>query len=403
MTKSIIQILLLFGMLFTFSCCSQPKEPNDNLNLTIAWNIYSENYGNERLALDSERGRVYVNERVDRTIAAIDIESGELIWRTDKIVTSHTNVVFDEKYVYSIGLNYPNKDIANIDFIQLDKETGKEIKRKTLSNSWYSLPRMNSLALYKDTLYWGAKDKHFVYAYPTTGEDDTPRRIWGSEDVTSDIMGDIVPYNNRLYFVSSVYSYTDEPKPSYLISMKPDGNGVKSLELEPDFWYTDTHTTQFYKDKLYLAGMYLICVNPETMEIEWKLKNSDKYEFLTCRDFTIDNDRIYAVIQDSSKDGLLCVNAKNGKVIWKEKIDTSFYGAILYTPIIYEGYIYQPAQDCIIVFNAENGKYVGRDESIRTGTLAVGITEQYKDLMIFSGIHKDKLSVYAIKMDMHTR
>ena len=69
----------------------------------------------------------------------------------------------------------------------------------------------------------------------------------------------------------------------------------------------------------------------------------------------------------------------------------------------YKGYIYQPMQGCVMVLNAKNGKYVGRDEKIRTGTLAVGITERYNDLMIFSGICEGIRNVYAIKMDMHTR
>ncbi|MCH5149201.1 MAG: hypothetical protein J1G30_00925 [Spirochaetales bacterium] len=401
MTKRIIRLLLLSVILFTFSCCNQTQEPDDNLHLTVAWNIYSENYGNERLALDSEKGQVYVNERGSRTIAAINIESGKLIWRTDEIITSHTNVVFDEKYIYSIGLNFPDKNTTNVDFIQLDKETGNEIKRKTLSNSWYSLPRMNSLSLYNGTLYWGGKDRHFMYAYSTT-EEDGVRKIWGSEDVTSDIMGDIVPYNGRLYFVSSVFPYTDEPKPSYLISMNPDGSDIKKLKISADFLYVPRNRMQFYKDKLYLNGMYLICVNPKTMKIEWELRNSDGF-FTAPEGFVINCNRIYAPDNGGDEDAFFCINAKNGKVVWKERINTSFYGSIFYSPVVYGGYVYQPAQDCMIVFNAENGKYAGRDERIRTGTLAVGITECYKNFMIFSGIHKDELTVYALKMDMHTR
>ena len=399
MIKNIIQFIFLSLIFFTFLCCNQSEEANDNLNLTVAWNINSENYGNERLALDFERGRIYVNERGSETIASINIESGKLIWRTNEILNSDTNVTFNNDYIYSIGIN-PN--MTNITMVQLDKETGSLISNNTLGKYREILPRMNSLCLYNDTLYWGRKDRHFVYAYSTSDEKEA-YPIWGSENVTSDIMGDIVPYNGRLYFVSSVYPYEDEPQPSRLVSMNPDGSDVKELEISADFLYGDNNCTQFYKGKLYLNGMYFICVNPESMEIEWELKDLDEKGLVAASGFVIDNDRIYAGVVGHGNDDFVCINAKNGKIIWREEVDTSFYGSIFYSPQVYNGYLYQPMQGCVMVLNAKNGKYVGRDEKIRTGTLAVGITERYNDLMIFSGICEGIRNVYAIKMDMHTR
>ena len=396
------KILKLFRIVFLFSfifSCEQNNEEFINLDLSIAWNVDSENYGNQRLAIDEEKERVYVNETWNGTMSAIDIKSGKLLWRSDEIVFSDTNTVFDEKYVYNVGWKLPGeKDVI---FVQLDKETGGIVKTKKLGESREILARMNSLSFYNNILYWGGGD-HFVHAYNTQDDADS-YKVWGSEDVTADIMGDIVPYNGRLYFVAEVYPYIDEPKPSRLISMLPDGSDVKELEIPADFMGVSANCTQFYKGKLYLNGLYFICVDPETMQVEWKLEDPEKKGLAGYHGFAIDNDRIYAGVGGGSEDAFVCIDANNGKVIWREKIDTDFYGSILYPPQVYEGYIYQPLQSCLLVLNAKNGKYVGRDERIRTGSLAVGVTERYKDLMIFSGRSDGELSVIAVKMDMHTR
>ena len=395
--SNLFLIVLLFSLMFS---CEQNNEDFINLDLTIAWEVYSENYGNQRLAIDYEKERVYVNETWNGTMSAIDIKSGKLLWRSDEIIFSGTNAVFDEKYVYNIGWGVSDK--KEVIFVQLDKETGELIKTKKLGDSREILARMDNLLLYNETLYWGAKDSHFVHAYNTQDDADS-YKVWGSEDVTADIMGDIVPYNGRLYFVAEVYPYIDDPKPSRLISMLPDGSDVKELEIPADFMGVSANCTQFYKGKLYLNGLYFICVDPETMQVEWKLEDPEKKGLAGYHGFAIDNDRIYAGVGGGSEDAFVCIDANSGKVIWREKIDTDFYGSIFYPPQVYEGYIYQPLQSCLLVLNAKNGKYVGRDERIRTGSLAVGVTERYKDLMIFSGRSDGELSVIAVKMDMHTR
>ena len=93
--SNLFLIVLLFSLMFS---CEQNNEDFINLDLTIAWEVYSENYGNQRLAIDYEKERVYVNETWNGTMSAIDIKSGKLLWRSDEIVFSGTNAVFDEKY-----------------------------------------------------------------------------------------------------------------------------------------------------------------------------------------------------------------------------------------------------------------------------------------------------------------
>ena len=392
--SNLFLIVLLFSLMFS---CEQNNEDFINLDLTIAWEVYSENYGNQRLAIDYEKERVYVNETWNGTMSAIDIKSGKLLWRSDEIVFSGTNAVFDEKYVYNVGWKLPGE--KEVIFVQLDKETGDIVKTKKLGESREILARMNSLSFYNDTLYWGAKDSHFVYAYNTQDDADS-YKVWGSEDVTADIMGDIVPYNGRLYFVAEVYPYIDDPKPSRLISMLPDGSDVKELEIPVDFMGVDTNAIQIYEGKLYLNGTYFICLDPETFKIEWELKRDEG--FYSSYGFTIHEGKIYTATNINSCDSVFCIDSRKGKIIWQEKLDSS-YGTIGYQPQVYKGYVYQPTQSSLIVLNAKTGKYVGRDEKIETGGLSLGATECYNDLMIFSGRSNGELSVIAVKMDMHTR
>ena len=389
--SNLFLIVLLFSFMFS---CEQNNEEFINLDLSIAWNVDSENYGNQRLAMDYEKERVYVTETWNGTMSAIDMKSGKLLWRSNEIVFSDTNAVFDEKYVYNVGWKLPGE--KEVIFVQLDKDTGDVVKTKKLGEDREILARMNSLSFYNDTLYWGGGD-HFVHAYNTQDDADS-YKVWGCEDVTADIMGDIVPYNGRLYFVAEVYPYIDDPKPSRLISMLPDGTDVKELEIPVDFVGVDTNAIQIYEGKLYLNGTYFICLDPETFKIEWELKRDEG--FYSSYGFTIHEGKIYTATNINSCDSVFCIDARKGKIIWQEKLDSS-YGTIGYQPQVYRGYVYLPTQSSLIVLNAKTGKYVGRDERLETGALSLGKTISYNDLLIVSAPLINKM--YAVKMDMHTR
>ena len=391
MNKNIFLFFLsvfLFSILFS---CTSNEDEFKNLDLTIVW---ERNVSSGEETLDTENKILFFYNMGDGgdTPGALNLENGSTIWMSSENGYNVVQPFFDDSSVYTMSIVDGNRIITTI-----NKENGKIKNQHKISGA---SPRKGHWTLYNDILYWGGRDRHFVHAYNTQDDADS-YKVWGSEDVTADIMGDIVPYNGRLYFVAEVYPYIDEPKPSRLISMLPDGTDVKELEIPADFMGVSANCTQFYKGKLYLNGLYFICVDPETMQVEWKLEDPEKKGLAGYHGFAIADDRIYAGVGGGSEDAFVCIDTKTGKVIWREKIDTNFYGSILYPPQVYEGYIYQPLQSCLLVLNAKNGKYIGRDERIRTGTLAVGLTKVYKDLLIVPAPIKDKM--YAVKMDMHTR
>lgn len=391
MNKNIFLFFLsvfLFSILFS---CTSNEDEFKNLDLTIVW---ERNVSSGEETLDTENKILFFYNMGDGgdTPGALNLENGSTIWMSSENGYNVVQPFFDDSSVYTMSIVDGNRIITTI-----NKENGKIKNQHKISGA---SPRKGHWTLYNDILYWGGRDRHFVHAYNTQDDADS-YKVWGSEDVTADIMGDIVPYNGRLYFVAEVYPYIDEPKPSRLISMLPDGSDVKELEIPADFMGVSANCTQFYKGKLYLNGLYFICVDPETMQVEWKLEDPEKKGLAGYHGFAIADDRIYAGVGGGSEDAFVCIDTKTGKVIWREKIDTNFYGSILYPPQVYEGYIYQPLQSCLLVLNAKNGKYVGRDERIRTGTLAVGLTKVYKDLLIVPAPIKGKM--YAVRMDMHTR
>ena len=160
----------------------------------------------------------------------------------------------------------------------------------------------------------------------------------------------------------------------------------------------DTNAIQIYEGKLYLNGTYFICLDPETFKIEWELKRDEG--FYSSYGFTIHEGKIYTATNINSCDSVFCIDAKKGKIIWQEKLDSS-YGTIGYQPQVYRGYVYLPTQSSLIVLNAKSGKYIGRDERLETGALSLGKTISYNDLLIVSAPLINKM--YAVKMDMHTR
>ena len=388
-------IISIFLSLFLFSCTPNEEEFK-NLNLSIVW---ERNLSSGSEVLDIESKTLFFENLDDNNLGmgALNVETGETLWLSKKIGYNSGQGLFDDSNVYA--MNYVRKDKENEVYENLitiiDKENGKIKSQNKISGS---TPRRSSQwTLYNDTLYWGGRDRHFVHAYNTQDDADS-YKVWGSEDVTADIMGDIVPYNGRLYFVAEVYPYIDDPKPSRLISMLPDGSDVKELEIPADFMGVDTNAIQIYEGKLYLNGTYFICLDPETFKIEWELKRDEG--FYSSYGFTIHEGKIYTATNINSCDSVFCIDAKKGKIIWQEKLDSS-YGTIGYQPQVYRGYVYLPTQSSLIVLNAKSGKYVGRDERLETGALSLGKTISYNDLLIVSAPLINKM--YAVKMDMHTR
>ena len=393
--KTLQFIISTFVSLFLFSCTPNEEEFK-NLDLTIVW---ERNLSSGSEVLDMENKTLFFENLDDDNpgMGGVNVETGEILWLSKKIGYNSGNCVFDDSNVYA--MNYVRKDKENEVYENLitiiDKENGEIKSQNKISGS---TPRRSSQwTLYNDTLYWGGRDRHFVHAYNTQDDADS-YKVWGSEDVTADIMGDIVPYNGRLYFVAEVYPYIDEPKPSRLISMLPDGSDVKELEIPVEFKGVDSNALQFYEGKLYLNGVYFICLNPETFKIEWELKRDEG--FYSSYGFTIHEGKIYTATNINSCDSVFCIDARKGKIIWQEKLDSS-YGTIGYQPQVYRGYVYLPTQSSLIVLNAKSGKYIGRDERLETGALSLGKTISYNDLLIVSAPLINKM--YAVKMDMHTR
>ena len=393
--KTLQFIISTFVSLFLFSCTPNEEEFK-NLDLTIVW---ERNLSSGSEVLDMENKTLFFENLDDDNpgMGGVNVETGEILWLSKKIGYNSGNCVFDDSNVYA--MNYVRKDKENEVYENLitiiDKENGEIKSQNKISGS---TPRRSSQwTLYNDTLYWGGRDRHFVHAYNTQDDADS-YKVWGSEDVTADIMGDIVPYNGRLYFVAEVYPYIDDPKPSRLISMLPDGSDVKELEIPADFMGVDTNAIQIYEGKLYLNGTYFICLDPETFKIEWELKRDEG--FYSSYGFTIHEGKIYTATNINSCDSVFCIDAKKGKIIWQEKLDSS-YGTIGYQPQVYRGYVYLPTQSSLIVLNAKSGKYIGRDERLETGALSLGKTISYNDLLIVSAPLINKM--YVVKMDMHTR
>ena len=384
--KTFLFCLSIFLLSILFSCDLEKNECN-NRNLTVVWERKLSS-GSE--ALDLENKTLYFENLDDDNlgIGALNLDNGEILWISEKL-GHNCGPICDDSNVYVKSVINEERMITC-----LDKITGKVKKQNKISGA---STRMYGWTLYNDTLYWGGGDRHFVHAYNTQDDADS-YKVWGSEDVTADIMGDIVPYNGRLYFVAEVYPYIDDPKPSRLISMLPDGTDVKELEIPADFMGVDTNAIQIYDGKLYLNGVYFICLDPETFKIEWELKRNEG--FYSSYGFTIHEGKIYTATNINSCDSVFCIDAKKGKIIWQEKLDSS-YGTIGYQPQVYKGYVYLPTQSSLIVLNAKTGKYVGRDERLETGALSLGKTISYNDLLIVSAPLINKM--YAVKMDMHTR
>ena len=393
--KTLQFIISVFLFSFLFSCTPNEEEFK-NLNLSIVW---ERNLSSGSEVLDIESKTLFFENLDDNNLGmgALNVEIGETLWLSKKIGYNSGQGLFDDSNVYA--MNYVRKDKENEVYENLitiiDKENGEIKSQNKISGRSSRMP--GNWTLYNDTLYWGGGDRHFVHAYNTQDDADS-YKVWGSENVTADIMGDIVPYNGRLYFVAEVYPYVDEPKPSRLISMLPDGSDVKELEIPVDFMGVDTNAIQIYDGKLYLNGVYFICLDPETFKIEWELKRNEG--FYSSYGFTIHEGKIYTATNINSCDSVFCIDAKKGKIIWQEKLDSS-YGTIGYQPQVYKGYVYLPTQSSLIVLNAKTGKYVGRDERLETGALSLGKTISYNDLLIVSAPLINKM--YAVKMDMHTR
>ena len=186
--KTFLFCLSIFLLSILFSCDLEKNECN-NRNLTVVW---ERNLSSGSEVLDIESKTLFFENLDDNNLGmgALNVETGETLWLSKKIGYNSGQGLFDDLNVYA--MNYVRKDKENEVYENLitiiDKENGKIKSQNKISGS---TPRRSSQwTLYNDTLYWGGRDRHFVHAYNTQDDADS-YKVWGSEDVTADIMGGI--------------------------------------------------------------------------------------------------------------------------------------------------------------------------------------------------------------------
>ena len=244
-----------------------------------------------------EEGFVYLHFGVYGTFCA-DTKTGEIVWQTTDYKCDHVQGPASSPIIYKnlLILHFEGVDVQYL--VALDKKTGKLVWRADRPGEPYEQLAPIGRKAYitpiiiqvdgKDVLISNGSAVCCAYD-PATGKE-----IWRIVEGEDSTVSSPFTENGIVYFYTSFVTASDGEKYIELFSVNPKGKG--------DIGKTN---------------------------IIWKLK-SPPFQLLTP---VIKDGLIYTV---DTKNQLICIDAKDGSILWSEKLKGSFNSS----PVIAGGKVY---------------------------------------------------------------
>ncbi|WGH76205.1 PQQ-binding-like beta-propeller repeat protein [Tenacibaculum tangerinum] len=277
----------------------------------------------------------------------------DLIWKTKDVNWSTSSLKLDSDFIYGYTMNDS--------VFKLNVSTGKMLWKRYSRGSYANL----SPEIYKEGIYFGGADA--LKAFSTNGD-----LLW-SESTSSKTIG--------LIIIDSIIFNTRSSKGLFANHLK---NGKELWSIEPDYQLLSTSKPSL-KDSLLIIGNFnykknignhLTCINLNKKDIEWEIVNKgylnsqviidNKSVFFNSdssylKGFTYKADLVtgkilwkirtdpevflkpllnnYKLYINSYENGIICLDTKNGEIIWNTKNKNLDAGTdfILHKEILYFG------------------------------------------------------------------
>jgi len=377
----VILLISLFG-------CAQETPTPIPISLEVQTSIPTGAGVNTELILDYNI--VYLSEYVTGDGAsAINIETGELIWRFSNKFISFANPVKTENNLYYLAIkDIDHRFTGPYYMFEVDPSNGTittetELVGSNYGQSFYYISENNGVIFWHsglnrdELIYYDTKDHSYGISYKF--------------DHKLDINSEILFENNIAYIMYTMYHQTDinTTIPSGIIALELSEDG-KTFKQTPRWKKTDLigldsglhGSIEIKGDRLIaLALVKLICLNKNTGDIIW---TNNTCNGTGMGGMIFDSGRIY--YSSSSyldTDNLVCLDEETGVTIWTQSIRSQTIGG---RPQIENGMLYLVTQDSLRIYNAKNGKYLAIDEKIK-GDACYNKTYRYQDKLIIKSTH----------------
>ena len=331
--------LFLISFVFIMSCnLLQPRQTvrAEKFPLAESWSfvsdvpIYSLAVLDDWIAVSQKNG-----------VTALDPETGQSLWKLDFTLNKGSSLFVSEGYLIAAEKN-------QIDVID---KTGKLVSKVDLALAKES-ERIE--AVYSDYI--------FVRRFPSWNLEVynmwTGQMVWNLEVLRANVSVSYDPSTGIVYITTTSFICAREIA---------TGNEVWRIDKVTRTGILDAGTLYYYQELTAFTGVIsaIDAQNPDnTWNAEILIKNSDTYNMMIFDDTLI----------ASTDSGLIALNKKDGRELWKSETNESFYGK----PILINNVLYARGTSSRIIYaiSPENGRYLG---FLHLGNPSMGSITFYKE------------------------
>jgi outer membrane protein assembly factor BamB len=414
LTLSAVSLIALFHC-----ACNLDERQNDpewfpDGKAMVSWGTPSaDGYGNATYAAGTVVDEILyqplsLSASLGNGLAAMDLQNGVIVWQRDVDNQPSTNAATSNEYLYmldnvgtwTLGFGLENRDFMALFRISKD---GSAVRTLSLGvGNGGILARSSAMVPLKNGLLWptygytgeidGEKAGGLVYApdidcVPNEDGALVPVRFYWISDFL--VYGNIVFSDNFVIFTGmnrkgiNYLPGIDEPDRYRTFALDMDtGQEVWSVRPDVGFGAIGPGSMQIYKDRVYMFGFGAACLDAKTGSVIWINRHigGDQNGAL------FEGNRLYctaignpAIIKEDGDFVVCCADAYTGTIIWGDDLTWTEMGT---NPQKYGNKLFVPASKALLVYEANTGERLYKDESVRGAVFQWNRSFRYGDTMI---------------------
>jgi len=390
-----IVITLLLSSCFIFELFTETNEEESNYELNIAWQTKTYYQRSWSYPIISDGFAYYVEEVLKNNsdycrLIKINLDTGELIWRTKDVNVQYTDQI--QKIGDYIYCSLCDREIILV-FNDNDGTLAATVSLKDDVTSSKVGPYFKHTAVYNNYIFWGnVNSPKWEYqglmrfdtnlinfsVDPNEKQNIKPELVWQTTQQNA-IWTNILVNNGVVYFLTPRHDFdagTGTVKISYLIAMDAETKEI-IWQRERDFGWGDRENSLLINsDRLYVIDRNISCYNINTGEPYYE-KNDKEYidAGSDLKGLFFYNNKIYYTTQKtkatSTSPGVdpnrvknvICIDADTGNLVWGDFIKTIYN--IFTFPLVDNGKAYVVTYEGLYIYNAETGKLLGVNKTIK--------------------------------------
>ena len=353
------------------------------IKVDIAWRANVYQYASYAYLIDGNTAYIPEGDGV----AAINLDNGSIIWRTNGVFVPESNVEKIGNYLYIFERYNSIEGNTNARIAKISSD-GKSIEMLNVGpeQSWST--RMYYLSSYGKKLYWGSLGT--INGTKLISLDTETLEKVEIFSTSNQIMGKILISSNIAY-VGHIAQARTTPGTITAINLS---NNTVLWEKTPNIQkYFSAFCLVINNDRLYdFDNLSTACYDINNGNI---IFDTSKVCGGSYGGGIFDDKNIYYTSAGSTGSGVYGVNNSTGEKIWYDDVGYTLGG----TPQLNHGILYVDAITHLRLYNATNGQIIGVTPNVKGQSFQLSPTQRYGDLMIICGDD----GMVAVRMNYHTK